>query len=83
VKGAAAEGTWGVPFAVDEKRVPKVGPNKTQDVFLTTSPALELYMAKLARSGWWPDRVKLQVMAEPHRDESVVKTLETVLEVAK
>jgi len=80
---SATEGAWGVPFAVDEKRVPKVGPNKTQDVYLTTSPALELYTAKLARAGWWPDRVKLQVMLEPHRDEAAVKTLETIIEVTK
>lgn len=78
-----AEGSWGVPFTVDEKRVPKVGPNKTQDVYLTTSPALELYLAKLARAGWWPDRVKLQVMIEPHPGATSVQSLESVLEVAK
>ncbi len=83
VDGGAAEGTWGVPFSVSEKRVPKVGPNKTLDVYLTTSPALELYLAKLARAGWWPDRVKLQVMIEPHRGAVAVSALETVLEVAK
>jgi len=81
--GGADEGTWAVPFAVDERRVPKVGPNKTLDVFLTTSPALELYLTKLARAGWWPDRVKLQVMSEPHRGEASVQTLESVLEVSK
>ena len=79
----AGEGAWGVPFKVDEQRVPKVGPNQTQDVFLTTSPPLELYMSKLARAGWWPDRVKLQVMVEPHRGASPVKPLESVLEVSK
>ncbi len=83
ITGAATEGAWGVPFAVDEKRVPKVGPNKTQDVFLTTSPALELYLNKLARAGWWPDRVKLQVMIEPHRGAATVQALESVLEVAR
>lgn len=79
----APEGVWGIPFMVDEKRVPKVGPNKTQDVFLTTSPALELNLAKLGRAGWWPDRVKLQVMIEPHPGAVAVQSLESVLEVAK
>ena len=79
----SAEGVWGIPFMVDEKRVPKVGPNKTLDVFLTTSPALELYLAKLARAGWWTDRMKLQVMLEPHRGALTVQSLETILEVAK
>lgn len=77
------EGTWAVPFMVDEKRVPKVGPNKTQDVFLTTSPALELYFAKLSRAGWWADRVKLQVMIEPHPGSTELVPLESTLEVAK
>lgn len=77
------EGVWGIPFMVDAKHVPKVGPNKTQNVYLVTSPALELYSAKLARAGWWPDRVKLQVMIEPHRGAVAVQTLESVLEVAK
>lgn len=83
IAGAAAEGTWGVPFMVDERRVPKVGPNKTLDVYLTTSPALELYLAKLARAGWWADRLKLQVMIEPHPGVVEVRSLESVLEVAK
>ncbi len=83
IAGAKPEGVWGIPFMVDEKRVPKIGPNKTQDVYLTTSPALELYLAKLARAGWWPDRVKLQVMIEPHRGAVAIQSLESVLEVAK
>jgi hypothetical protein len=82
IGAAKAEGSWGIPFMVDEKRVPKVGPNKTMDVFLTTSPALERYLNRISRAGWWPDRVKLQAMIEPHKGASVVQTLETILEVA-
>ena len=78
-----SEGVWGIAFMVDGKRVPKVGPNKTMEVYLTTSPALELYLAKLARAGWWPDRVKLQVMIEPHLGATAVQSLESVLEVSK
>lgn len=83
IAGETLEGAWGVPFTADEKRVPKVGPNKTQEVYLATSPALELYLAKLARAGWWSDRVKLQVMIEPHRGAASAQALETVLELAK
>lgn len=83
IDGSAVDGAWAVPFSVDEKRVPKVGPNKTQDVYLTTSPALELYLAKLARAGWWADRLKLQVMIEPHAGALEVKSLDSELEVAK
>lgn len=83
IAGEKPEGSWAIPFMVDEKRVPKVGPNKTQDVYLTTSPALELYLNKLARAGWWADRVKLQVMIEPHPGAVEVKSLESVLEVSQ
>ncbi len=83
IAGEKTESVWGVPFMVDEKRVPKVGPNKTQDVYLPVSSALGLYLAKLARAGWWPDRVRLQVMIEPHRGAVAVQALESALEVAK
>ncbi len=81
--GEKPESVWGVPFMVDEKRVPKIGPNKTQDVYLAISPALELYLAKLARAGWWLDRVRLQVMIEPHLGAVSVQALESALEVSK
>jgi hypothetical protein len=83
IAGEAADGSWGVPFSVDERRVPKVGANKIQDVLLTTSPALELYLNKLGRSGWWADRVKIQAMIEPHQGVVSVQSLETVLEVSR
>ena len=83
VTGGKPEGVWAIPFMVDERRVPQVGPNKTLDVFLTTSPALELYFIKLSRAGWWLDQVKLQVMVEPHQGSTDVLSLESVLEVAK
>ena len=81
--GEHAEGIWGIPFMTDEKRVPKVGANKTLDVYLTTSPSLELYLAKLARAGWWVDRIKLQAMIEPHKGAVALQALETVLEVGQ
>ena len=83
IAGEKAEPAWAIPFVVDERRVPKVGPNKTLDVFLTTSPALELYLTKLARAGWWADRMKIQVMIELHPSALVVRSLESVLEVSK
>ncbi|MBI4061948.1 MAG: hypothetical protein HY403_11000 [Elusimicrobia bacterium] len=83
IAGDKPEGVWSIPFMVEEKRVPKVGSNMTKDVYLATSPALDLYLAKLARSGWWLDRVKLQVLIEPHRGAAAVQTLDSVLEVAR
>ena len=81
--GAAAEGAWAIPFLVEERRVPKVGPNKLLEVPLETSPGLELYLRRLSRAGWWPDRLRLQVMLEPHPGEQTIQTLEDVLEVKR
>lgn len=77
----AEEGAWGIPFMVEEKRVPKVDPNQVIDVNLSTSPSLELYLNKLSRAGWWPDRIKLQVMIEPHAGAVALQSLENILEV--
>lgn len=83
VGGAAAAGVWAIPFLVEERRVAKVGPNKILEVPLETSPGLELYLRRLSRSGWWPDRLRLQVMLEPHPGVQTIQTLEDVLEVKR
>ena len=76
-----AEGTWAIPFAVEERRVPKVAPNQMIEVPLETGAALELYIRRLARAGWWPDRVKIQVMLEPHAGSAVLRTVEDAVEI--
>lgn len=83
VAAAPADGSWAIPFVVEERRVPKVAPNKMIDVPLETGAALELYLRRLGRSGWWPDRVKLQVMLEPHPGTTVLQTVEDVIEIRK
>ncbi|NNN04499.1 MAG: hypothetical protein HKL90_01225 [Elusimicrobia bacterium] len=80
---AAVAGAWAIPFAVDEKRVPYVAPGKTVEVVLDASPALDLYLRRLARAGWWPDRLKMQVMLEPHPGAASIKTAEDVVEFSK
>lgn len=77
----APEGTWAIPFDVEERRVPKVAPDKMIDVPLETGAALELYLRRLARAGWWPDRVKLQVMLEPHAGTAALRVVEDELEI--
>ena len=76
-----AAGTWAIPFSVDERRVPVIGAGKTIDVPLESAAALDLYLRHLARAGWWPDRIKLQVMLDPRPGSSAIQTVEDVLEV--
>jgi hypothetical protein len=79
----ASKGSWAIPFVVEERRVPKVGPNQVLEVPLETGAALEIYMRRLARAGWWPDRVKLQVMLEPHTGSDSLQTVEDAIEIKK
>ena len=80
---STADGSWAIPFVVEERRVPKVGPNQVIEVPLETGAALDLYMRRVARAGWWPDRVKLQVMLEPHAGSSALQIVEDVVEIKK
>ena len=80
-KDAPGGGSWAVPFSVDERRVPRIGADKTLEVPLDASPALDLYLRRIARAGWWPDRIKIQVMLEPRSGSKTISVVEAVLEV--
>ncbi|MBI3288485.1 MAG: hypothetical protein HYZ74_03085 [Elusimicrobia bacterium] len=79
-RGSAAEATWAIPCLIDERRVPKVGPNQVLEVPLSLSPKLDHYLAKLRRQGFRPDSLKLQAMLELHGAEGV-RVVESSLEV--
>jgi hypothetical protein len=79
-----AEGTWAVPFMIEERRVPRVGANQLLDVPLGPSLMLDLYLKKLKRSGLWPDQLKIQVMLEPHHlSAPALQVLEKVLPIER
>jgi hypothetical protein len=80
-EGGGAAGAWAVPLVVDEKRVPKIGAQKTIDVPLDLGAAIDLYLRRVARAGWRPDRFKIQVMLEPHQGSKTLQLVEDVLEV--
>jgi len=79
--GAAAEAQWALPFLIDERRVPKVGPNSVLDVPLSLTPKLDIYLKKMKRQGMRANMLKLQAMIEPHAADGAVKVIETLLEV--
>lgn len=83
IAGAPAAGAWAIPFVVDEKRVPVVAPDSMIDVVLETGTALRLYVRRLARAGWWPDQVKLQVMLEPRPGEDGLQAVEGGLDIQR
>ncbi|MDD5655723.1 MAG: hypothetical protein PHF00_00515 [Elusimicrobia bacterium] len=84
----AREGAWAVPYMVDARRVPKIGPNKILDVPVDPSRSLEVplaaYLQRVYRSGFWPRRLRVQVMLSPHRGQvDEIRTHESVLEVSQ
>ena len=80
---ASASGNWAIPFSVEEKRVPVVAAHKTLEVFLDPRQTLDLQLRRLARAGWWPDRIKMQVMLDPRRSATALQTVEDVVELAR
>lgn len=79
-RDAPAEAEWALPFLVDERRVPKVGPNQIQEVPLSLSPLLDNYLKRLARQKFRANALKLSVMLEPGNGHGV-KIVETLIEV--
>lgn len=76
-----AAGVWAVPFTIDERRVAKIAPNNVLEVPLSLLPGLELYVKRLARHGFRPDRLRLQVMIEPRDGAELPQMAESLLEV--
>ena len=82
-EGAPVEGSWAIPFAIGEKRVPFVGPNKTVEVTLDPGDDLTIYLRRVLRAGWWPDRLKMQVMLDLHPGAAAIQTGEDVVELGR
>jgi hypothetical protein len=81
-KEKAGEAAWTVPFLLEEKRVPKIGPNHVQEVILEPQ-TLPPYFPKILRQGFRVHELRLQVMVEPRAgDDSPVRSLEGSLSVA-
>lgn len=78
VPNGGGEAAWALPLLVDERRVPKIGPNQVLDVPLTTSPKLDHYLKRLARLGFRVEALKLSAMLDPNSDASV-RVVEAVL----
>ena len=54
---------------------------KKIEVMIDASAAIDLFLRRMSRDGWRPDRLKIQVMLEPRRETKNLQVLEDVLEV--
>ncbi len=77
---AGQEGVWSVPFLIEQKRVPRLGPHQSLETSLDSTELVRIYLKRVARSGFSPTEIKLQVMVEPHRGQtSPIQTFESTL----
>jgi len=79
--GQDTEGAWGVPFWIEERRVPKIKPGKSKEVAISHFD-LQGYLKRLRGTGFWPDALKVRIMVEPRAGDTLEKTIpESVIPV--
>lgn len=78
------EAVWGVPYMLEQRRVPKVRADAALDVPLDAAVWTDLYFKKLAREGYRAVELKMQVMLEPRPgDREPIRVLESALPVVE
>jgi hypothetical protein len=66
------QGTWVVPFLVEERHVPRVGAGEDETVFINLNRvALSGYLKRMFHAGYWPDALRANVMVEPRPGDSL------------
>ena len=81
--GARGEGTWTIPFVVEERRIPRIrgGASLPVELYLNRV-AFDAYIKRMHRAGFWPDAFRVKVMIEPRAGETLnERILETGLPV--
>ena len=74
VSEESQEGTWTVPFYLNERRVARVGPNQVKEIPLNDL-VLDVFLKKSFRAGYWPTALKIHVMVEPRSGEGLDQRL--------
>lgn len=68
------EGVWAIPFILEDRRVPTIRAGETRPVPAGLNRAvLGAYLKRMARAGYWPDALRLQVMVEPRPGENTLQ----------
>jgi hypothetical protein len=69
--GSKKEGVWTVPFHLEEKRITIFKKLSEKVVSLPINRvALNAYLKRMYRAGYWPDAFRVKVMVEPRTGES-------------
>lgn len=74
--GTEGEGTWSVPFLLEERHVPRVAAGRGVKVTLPVNRvALVGHLKKLRAAGFWPDALRIDALVEPKRGEDLAGRL--------
>jgi hypothetical protein len=61
-------GTWALPFLLEERRIPKIGPNIFSEIEIDLGARTDAYLKHITQEGFWAQSVKMEVMIEPKRE---------------
>lgn len=76
------DGVWGVPFWIEERRIPKIKPARSKEVVISHFN-LQEYLKRLRGTGFWPDALKVRIMVEPRVGETLKNIPESVIPVVE
>lgn len=69
--GQEGEGTWTLPFLLEEKHVPLVRKNAAVEVpVYPNRVAMDSYLRRIYSMGFWPDTLRVRVVLNPQLNET-------------
>lgn len=69
-----AEGVWAVPFLLDERHIPRVRAGESKEVPIPLNRTVfAAHLKRKARTGLWPDALRIQLMVEPRSGEGTLE----------
>ncbi|MBI4678885.1 MAG: hypothetical protein HY748_15005 [Elusimicrobia bacterium] len=85
----STEGSWTVPFLVEEKRIPRIGAQRTIETSVDPTVSVRLYVARMARAGYRVEELRLAIMVEPRPEvakgspgeQGDIQTIESIVKV--
>lgn len=65
-------GTWTIPFLLEDRHVPRaLGVHSVQNIPIYFNRKVSAYLKKAYQAGFWPDALKIQVLVEPRRGDTL------------
>lgn len=70
--GSEGTGVWTLPFLLEETHIPNLPGKSSKDIPLPLNRvALQGYLQRMYRAGYWPDAFRVQLLVEPRSGETM------------